>query len=237
MKRTIPLLIATTTGLVMILSHFIPSTTTWGEETTTWFNILAGVALVLGGGNLLKIHLRQISDQAPGWGFSAVTVATFVITLVVGLLKVGVHPAEQYPEYPWSGEYVQDGSAFWWTYEYLLNPITSTVFSMLAFYVASAAFRAFRAKNLEAVLLLVTAVIVLLGRTYAGVALTDWLPGPESGFDLSWLRFNRLTEFVMGVFNMAGTRAITIGIALGIVATSLKVLLGMDRPYVGSDSE
>ena len=76
------------------------------------------------------------------------------------LLKVGVTPAEQHPDYAWSGEYIQDGSAIWWTYQYLLNPITSTVFSMLAFYVASAAFRAFRAKNLEAVLLLVGVLLV-----------------------------------------------------------------------------
>ena len=39
----------------------------------------------------------------------------------------------------------------------------------------------------------------------------------------------------MSVLNTAGNRAIMIGIALGIVATSLKILLGMDRSYLGKD--
>jgi hypothetical protein len=39
----------------------------------------------------------------------------------------------------------------------------------------------------------------------------------------------------MAVFNTAGNRAIMIGIALGIVATSLKILIGVDRSYLGKD--
>jgi hypothetical protein len=132
--------------------------------------------------------------------------------------------------FPWSGDYGTQGSPFWWMYEYVFKPCTATMFSMLAFYVASAAFRAFRAKNLEAVLLLGTAFIVLLGRTFAGVWLTDWLP--ES---LSWLRMENLTVMIMSVFTTAGNRAIMIGIALGIASTSLKVLLGIDRSYLGRE--
>jgi hypothetical protein len=111
------------------------------------------------------------------------------------------------------------------------------MFALLAFYIASAAFRAFRAKNLEAVLLLGTAFIILLGRTFAGVALTSWIdPANWAGFRyFTWLRIENLTVFVMSVFNTAGNRAIMIGIALGIVATSLRVLLGIDRSYLGKD--
>ena len=71
------------------------------------------------------------------------------------------------------GHVPQTGSAFWFCYQYAFQPLTATIFAMLAFYIASAAFRAFRAKNLEAMLLLGTAFIVLLGRTFAGVALTE----------------------------------------------------------------
>ncbi|MBL7133859.1 MAG: hypothetical protein ISS78_07160, partial [Phycisphaerae bacterium] len=125
-------------------------------------------------------------------------------------------------KFPWSGEYRAAGTPFWWLYEYAFKPLTATMFAMLAFYVASAAFRAFRAKNVEATLLLVTAFIILLGRTFAGALLTGWLP--------DWLyplRIENLTDTIMAVFNTAGTRAIFIGIALGIASISLKVLLGI----------
>jgi hypothetical protein len=46
-----------------------------------------------------------------------------------------------------------------------------------------------------------------------------------------------MTVTIMTVFNTAGTRAIMIGIALGIASTSLKVLLGVDRSYLGSSEE
>lgn len=135
-------------------------------------------------------------------------------------------------KYPWSGEYRKTGTPFWWMYEYAFKPLTATMFAMLAFYVASAAFRAFRAKNVEAALLLGTAFIILLGRTAAGVIVTSWMPDALSG-----LRIENLTVYIMSVFNTAGTRAIMIGIALGIASTSLKVLLGVDRSYLGSAEE
>lgn len=135
-------------------------------------------------------------------------------------------------KYPWSGEYVAVGSPFWWSYEYAFTPLTATMFSLLAFFVASAAFRAFRAKNLDAFLLLGTAFIILLGRTSAAVILTAGLPD-----SLAFLRIENITMFIMSVINTAGNRAIMIGISLGIVSTSLKVLLGVDRSYLGSGDD
>lgn len=231
MKRTIPLLITALGGFVLIVAYFIPYTESWGEVAAIWFDVLAAIAFVLGGGNLLKIHLRKVSDRAPGFAYSIICLAAFIITLFVGLAKFGVPPNEQYPDYAWSGSYREIGSPFWWLYEYAFKPLTATMFAMLAFYVASAAFRAFRAKNFEAILLLGTAFIILLGRTFAGVFLTSFIP-EDSAF--AGLRIDNLTVYIMQVFNTAGNRAIMIGIALGIASTSLKVLLGVDRSYLGS---
>jgi hypothetical protein len=162
-----------------------------------------------------KILLDEYAAEA-GWRRS------------VDELYVGSHKVK----YKWSGEYRAQGSPFWWLYEYVFKPLQATIFAMLAFYVASAAFRAFRAKNIEAILLLGTAFIILLGRTYAGVVLTQWMPESLSG-----LKIENLTVYIMQVFNTAGNRAIMIGIALGITSTSLKVLLGVDRSYLGSGDE
>jgi len=232
MKRTVPLIITALGGFVLIVAYFIPATQNWGEVAAIWFDILASIAFVLGGGNLLRIHLKKVSSKATGWGYSIITIVAFIGTLIVGLGKSGVHPSALYPNFPLSGEYRELGSPFWWLYEYAFKPLTATMFAMLAFYIASAAFRAFRAKNIEAILLLGTAFIILLGRTFAGVFLTSWMPDFLSG-----LRIENLTIYIMSVFNTAGNRAIMIGIALGIASTSLKVLLGVDRSYLGTGEE
>ena len=232
MKRSIPLLITAVGGLVLIVAYFIPYMQSWGESVAIWFDLLAAIAFILGGGNLLKLHLKKVSDRVPGWGYSGIVMVSFLATLLVGLGKIGVPPSENFPDFVWSGQYRVIGTPFWYLYQYAFVPLTATIFALLAFYIASAAFRAFRAKNIEAILLLGTAFIVLLGRTFAGVALTGWIDpnGPFSG-----LRIENLTVYIMSVFNTAGNRAIMIGIALGIVSISLKVLLGMDRSYLGKD--
>ncbi len=243
MKRTAPLIIMAIGGFVLIFSFFIPWAQNWGEVVGIWFNILAGIAFILGGGNLLKIHLKKISDRKAGYGYSIICLVAFLATLAVGLGKIGVNPNPQYPAYGWSGDYRELGSPFWWFYEYAFKPLTATMFAMLAFYIASAAFRAFRAKNIEAVLLLGTAFVILLGRTFAGVLLTAWLPSAPAQdptfFQLliNYLKIDNMTVYIMSVFNTAGNRAIMIGIALGIASTSLKVLLGVDRSYLGSGKE
>jgi len=146
----------------------------------------------------------------------------------IGELFIASHQVK----YPWSGDYSASGTPFAWIFAFVLQPLMTTTFAMLAFYVASAAFRAFRAKNLEATLLLGTAFIILLGRTFAGYYVTAWVPDSLSAF-----KIDQMTTYVMGIFNTAGNRAIMIGIALGIVSTSLKVLLGVDRSYLGSGDD
>lgn len=328
MKRTVPLLITAAVGFILVANYFVPRLGGLEELANIHFNILAAIAFLLGGGNLLRSHGEKIYRQQAGWGYSAVAVFFFLLTLVVGLGKVGVTPPNNYwtgrslagddgsfalarldirpakreltvqvrnysadrvpvrigsvaigevpltngdgglvlqydPGKPGdqpgavlaglvgteevqvgelratmerfssiTGEFNADGSAFWFLFHYGFQPLQQTMFAMLAFYVASAAFRAFRARNVESVLLLGTAFIILLGRTFVGTFLTQELP--DEGF-WSFFQIPNLTAWIMSVFNTAGNRAIAIGIALGIASTSLKVLLGIDRSYLGSD--
>jgi hypothetical protein len=191
--------------------------------------------MVYGGVNLCIHHLKKISDREAGWGFSAVTVLAFAFTVVAGLLKLGVVPESVANlNHAWSGRFQQEGGLLWWNFQYLLSPIVSTMFALLAFYVASAAFRAFRAKNVEAVLLLATALIVLIGQTKDREITSLFMPAPTDG-SLPYLPIADVTEFIRKTFVTSGQRAIIIGVSLGVVATSLRVLLGLDRSYLGGD--
>ncbi len=235
MSKTVPVLIASLVGCLMIVAYFSPLLLPWRQSAEEWYTIVATIAMLLGGLNLCVHHLKKISDREAGWGFSAVTLAAFGITVVVGLLKIGVVPESvKHLDHTWSGQFQQEGSAFWWIYQYLFSPIVSTMFAMLAFYVASAAFRAFRAKNFEAVLLLLTALIVLIGQTKDREITSLFMPVPTDG-SLPNVPIADLTEFIRKTFVTAGQRAIMIGVALGVVATSLRLLLGLDRSYLGGD--
>ena len=278
MRRQIPLLITFVVGMVMLFEAFVPHPPfdQLNESLSITFDILAAFAFVLGGGNLAKIHLAKISRSEPGWGYSAVTMGGFFTMLAIGLFKVGgpsglKHALEA------------EGTWFQAAYDYCFLPLSATTFSLLAFFVASASYRAFRAKNREATLLLIAALIILLGRTLVGTALTETLPGSLEllfaallayiAWDLHrskrWISlsligtvgafllartlygylvlaggepFDHLTvpdlvNWIMVVPQMAGQRAIMIGICLGIISMSLRLILGVERSYLGSDND
>ncbi len=235
MSKTIPVVIASAVGYLMFVACFSPYLLPWRQTAEEWYTVVATIAMLYGGVNLCTHHLKKISDREAGWGFSGVTLIAFAVTVAIGLLKVGVVPESvKHLDRAWSGQFQQEGSAFWWIYQYLFSPIVSTMFAMLAFYVASAAFRAFRAKNVEAVLLLLTALIVLVGQTKDREITSLLLAVPADG-SLPNFPIADLTEFIRKTFVTAGQRAIMIGIALGVVATSLRLLMGLDRSYLGGD--
>jgi len=152
-----------------------------------------------------------------------VTLGGFLFTLIIGLLKVGGAPGLK-------GGYIDEGTWFKVIYDAAFAPLSATMFSLLAFFVASASYRAFRAKTREATILLIAAFIILVGRTPLGYYLTFWLPEP-----LQFLHVPTLSAWILSAPNLAGQRAIMIGISLGIIATSLKLILGIERSYLGQE--
>jgi hypothetical protein len=115
----------------------------------------------------------------------------------------------------------REGRVFVWIYDHVFDPCNSTMFALLAFFVASAAFRAFRARNVEAALLLGAAILVMLGRAPLGRSLHDIFPD--------------LAQWLIDIPNNAGRRAIMMGAAVGAIATGLRVIVGLERSHLGSD--
>lgn len=215
MKREVPLLITAVIGLFMILSFFVPHqvVSVPADFLQQSAIILVAFGYVLGGLNLLRVNLDGIVRRSPGWPYRVVLVLGLVATVGIGLIE---------------GRGFQDAATrFSWMYNHLYSPMASTMFSLLAFFIASAAFRAFRIRTVEAGLLAVAAMVVMLGRVPLGNLLTSALP--------EHFQLQSVQEWVMNTPQNAAKRAILIGAALGVMATGLRVILGIERTYLSGE--
>jgi hypothetical protein len=210
MKREIPILITVLCGLAICwsFSPFGPSQAV-NDELLAWGTVLFSVAFLLGIGNLVRISLKQISTGHPDRYYKAL-----LLVMLLGYLGVGIAEIHGF-----FGITEGDNLRRDWIYNRIFQPLQSTMFSLLAFYIASAAFRAFRARSMEATLLLVAGAVVMLGQ----VPLGDELTG---GYASRWL------AFLMSYVNAAGQKAIIVGAALGTLATGLRIVLGLERSYL-----
>lgn len=231
MKRGVPIAITFIVGLSLVIAFFVPHApfNSLDQHIPEYFNIIAAFAFVLGGGNLLRVHLTRISRRDHEWAYSIVTVVGFLVMMIAGLAKIA--QTESGPGSSLNVDLADDSLLFTWLYDGIFVPCQATMFSLLAFFVASASYRAFRAKTLEATILLIAAFVILVGRTPVGNALTAWIPPP---FD-QYLHIPNLSAWIMSVPNMAGQRTIQIGIALGIISNSLRLILGIERSHLGGD--
>jgi hypothetical protein len=164
-------------------------------ETTV---IIVAFALLLGLLNVLVFHIRRILKRQEGWYYSIVLLAAAVVVLLAGI------PGP-------------DSAAFAWMFDNVQVPLQAATFSLLAFFVALAAYRGLRLRSLESLAFVLTAVVVLLGQVPIGRFLSEYLPAAK--------------DWILDVPGTAGVRGIIIGVALGTIATGVRVLVGFDRPY------
>jgi hypothetical protein len=216
MKRSIPLAIALVMGLLMVGTYYFPWMDGFYRLVLLWSPVIAGFAFFLGILSFLMHHMYKVKRKVPGWGYNLTAITAFGVMLVVGLLP------ELFPGiFGFMGRLEQSAneSVFNWLFANMLVPMEATMFALLAFYIASASFRAFRARNLEATLLLVAAMLIMIGR----VPLGEYIYAP----------FTDIQQWIMEFPNTAAKRAIMIGVGLGMAATALKLMLGIERAWIG----
>ena len=116
-----------------------------------------------------------------------------------------------------------------WAYKYIYTALSGTMFAVLAFYIVSTAYRSFRIKSMQAFVLFVAAFILILGKVPLGQIIWDSV--------LGWTgqRAPDVIEWIMQVPAVAGKRGIMIGISIGAIVTSLKIIFGIEKQYMGKD--
>lgn len=207
MKRQLPLILVAVTALFVMAMKFFNFGTFGSEaikQADVWLQVTYEFAFLLGAINFTLLHYGNVALRRPKWIYSAIALAAMVLTCVITLID-GVN-----------------GKIAVFLYDNIANRIDSAIYALLGFYVCSAAYRSFKLKNLEAGILLVSAVVLMLAQAPIGEAL---LPG-----------ISKVGEWILNVPNSAGMRGIRLGAGIGAYAASIRVILGLERSWTGSGS-
>ncbi|MEX0975308.1 MAG: hypothetical protein WD024_08195 [Bacillota bacterium] len=207
MKRILPVLVSAVVGLILLADYFlkVPILKQPATEIQDWGLIVSAFALALAAVNLLRIHAKRIVRKDRQSVHSGILIAALLVTAFSGIFMGTT------------------SKVFKFIFDSTFTPLAAVFYAMTAFHLASASYRAFRAKNLQAVALLLSGVLLMLGRAPIG--------------EVIWKGFPTVADWIVNVVNLAGSRGILISTAVGTVGAGLRILAGIDRSHLGSGAE
>ena len=176
--------------------------------------VLQAFAIGLGVVSIISLHFRNIVKRRENAPFSAVLLGSALAMTIVGIVQ-----ETQPDDSPWK-------AAHKILYNGAFSNLNSAMFSIIAFYIVSAAYRAFRIRSVEATILLVSAALVMIGQVVVGQALTNWLP--ETGFAANF-RTEVIGDWIIKQVNSPAQLAINLGLGIGLLAASLRIWLSLER--------
>ena len=188
------------------------------DSAAQFKSIIETMAIGMGLISLGMVNGRRLIRLEKGWYLSVVFFGSVVLGVATGLFK-----------YYEPGTFQRDFSDT--VIMRLITAFGSTIFSLLAFYMASAAYRAFRIKTAEAAVMMASAIIVMLGQTPFGTYLTSWM---GEKYQALWLP--NIAGWILRVPNTALFRAIVFGVMLGAIATAIRYWFSLERASTGDDS-
>ena len=221
-------------GLFYVAEFFLPAPTgtnvltQYNDLVANFFTVVGAYAIGLGVVSLLQMHIRKVVRAAPNWGNSAALIISFFAMAIFGLLH------EYNPKgvlFHGPGLRITNSSVFDFLFTGGISNFGSAIFSMIAFFIASAAYRAFRIRSLESSLLMTAALIIMLGSVGFGTLLTNWLPlgnDPKTEFWANF-RIENIAQWLLLQVNTPAQRGILFGITLGELAMALRLWLSLER--------
>lgn len=219
-RKPLIALITFVAGLYYAAEFFWPT----GADGRNWLSpgieplsqvaqVLQAFALGLGIYSLAMVHLRNVAHQRSGWGFSVVMFAALFAIAIAGFL------------HEYRPNRINNG-VFNFLFIGGLQALDATMFSIIAFYIVSAAYRAFRIRSVEATILLTSAFIVMIGQVALGQTLTNWIP---SGGFVGNFRVEIVRDWILTRVNSPAVLAVDFGLGIGMLATSLRLWLSLER--------
>ena len=208
----IPIALTIIATLIQVIPYYvnIPVLDTVASRASNSVLLIVAYATFIGVISILQVHGKRIQRQSEGWYYSILVIGFTVIMALTGL------------PLPEAGLGVNN-NIYNWLFTNVLTPLGGTMYSIIAFFITSAAFRAFRVRNLESAIVLVAGTIMVMGNA---PLITNLIP-PIADISL-WIR---------EVPNMATMRGVMIGAALGSIALAVRTLMGIERGYLRGGQE
>jgi len=206
-KIQLPIYLTALLGILVVLEHFFPMpgvVTDFNVTMRSFVTVVSAAALMLGIIFLTISHARTISEQKSGWYYNIIYMVSLLITIAFGLMGVR-------------------NESFLFIYNNMTAPIGAALYSLTAFYITSAAYRVFRARNWNAAILLVCGFIVLAMLIPIGATLLP--PVVPIG---EWLR---------SFPSSAGFRGMIMGTSLGVMGLAVRVFTGRQKEHLGIREE
>ncbi len=215
LKSPISSAIAIGVGIIVLMGYFFGSSTS-GQVTTVGFLrefflqgaiVWAAVAMFVGIFNLASVHIQKIQNNQQGV-YSFVLLLSLIVTVGVGLYDIiQTHMAQEL-----------NFQRITWMFENIQFPIETSLMAVLAISLTYAATRLLaRRLNLLSVVFVGVLLMLLIGAV------------PMIAIQAPML--TDIRNWILAVPTVGGARGILLGVALGTIATGLRVLIGSDRPY------
>jgi hypothetical protein len=190
------------TFLVTVLVAFdgyfrVDAITSAAAELKSWGILLSAFALGLAAIGLFQLHATRIAKRRAEWPYSTV--------LLLGMIWFGLVGTVMGTSSP----------TYTFAYRSLLQPTGNAVFSMLMFYIVTAAYRSFSIGKWQSLTILMAAAFIMLGSVPIGEAV--------------WGKIPAISGWILRVPNTAGQRGIIIGASIGGIAAALRAALGLER--------
>lgn len=199
-----------------------------------FYNILAGLLLGLGVYSILRIHLRKCVKRQHDWGFSVVLLLGIVAMIAFGYVDwhsrqgpgaSALESMSNWSFWNYGGDFLFDG---------LLQQMDAAMFSLIAFFILSAAYRAFRVRSVEATILLVAALIMIISLMGAFVYIWDTkmigaLTNHDAGSFLNNFQLSVMSKWLQDNLQTSSLRGVDFGVGIGLLAMAMRLWLSLEK--------
>ena len=193
---------------------------------------LAALLLGLGVYSVLRLHSTRLLKKQRDWVFSLILLISMFTMTAVGYANYNQVIADPTKSVPANWGFMQYATDF--LFDGMLQAMDAAMFSIIAFFILFAAYRAFRIRSVESTVLLGTALIVMLSLMglveYAlSKSVIDNITGGDPGHFMNNFALNEVRKWIATNVQGPGIQALFWGVGIGSLSMGLRLWLSLEK--------